>query len=554
MSNLQTSKYEAAWKIVQDGNPAIPIVPGTKVPPKGFKLVEFWTRLPTDVELKQWFLKDNLDLAMVTGNKRLVVDVDFPNGDSSLKTLGGLPLTYQVKTRNDGRHYHFAGTPEELKKIPSRNGIRPGVDVKCSGGYVLMPPTIGYEDVTAPSCLAPLVCIDKYPISSLLLFSSTNISISNCKASANTKEPVGLSSLSSNVVNVVTLDWTEGSRDQSIYHVAVCLKRGGMDIDGASKVIEIIAKNCSPPFTTKDALEKIKSAFEHGTPSDRQIAADIREWVSSSFGVISSSEFVKYASLSSTSSKKNVSKVFSRLVEEKIIERVGDRNGYFRKIDRDCEEMEWWSASSKATFDLEWPFGLEKLVRLYPKNIVVVAGAVQAGKTAFLLNTAIKNIPKYAGRIHYFNSETGEDELSGRIEDFGLPMENWRNIKFKFRSSNFSDVIEPDDINIIDYLEVLDNFYLVGKMIKEIFDKLRSGIAIIALQKKDGSDLGRGAEFGLEKPRLYLSLGNGKLKIMKAKNWAQKGKNPNGMEFCFKLAGGCRFVDVSSNSLVEVEF
>jgi hypothetical protein len=284
------------------------------------------------------------------------------------------------------------------------------------------------------------------------------------------------------------------------------------------------------------------------------LASEIREWVLSTSGHFLSTDVHKEFNLSTRVHKKNVSEIMRRMVMDGAIERVSGKNACFRKVERTCEEMEWWNADSKNTFDVEWPFSLEKLVRLYPKNIVVLAGAINAGKTAFLLNTAWKNIPKYSGRIHYFNSETGEDELHGRLEDFGFPIDEWLNIKFWYRSSDFADAIYPDDINIIDYMEVLDNFYLVGKMIKDVFDKLRNGIAIIALQKKDGSDLGRGAEFGLEKPRLYLSMGSGKLKIMKAKNWTTKNCNPNGREFAFKLGGGCRFVDVSSNELTEMEF
>jgi len=36
-----------------------------------------------------------------------------------------------------------------------------------------------------------------------------------------------------------------------------------------------------------------------------------------------------------------------------------------------------------------WPFKLENLVHLYPKNIIVLAGASNTGKTAFLLNVAL---------------------------------------------------------------------------------------------------------------------------------------------------------------------
>jgi hypothetical protein len=259
--------------------------------------------------------------------------------------------------------------------------------------------------------------------------------------------------------------------------------------------------------------------------------------------------------MSSRVCKKNISRILSRLVDEKVIVRVSNKNGCFRKVERECEEMDLLNADSKNTFDIDFPLGLSKLVRLYPGSIVIIAGDQNAGKTAFLLNTVRNNLVRYSGRIHYFNSEMGDDAFKERLEDFGYPIDSWLDhVKFMRREDNFSDVIHSDDLNIVDYLEVLEDFHQVGRKIKDIFVKLKRGIAIIGLQKKGGSDLGRGAEFGLEKPTLYLSMGNGKLKIIKAKSWANRHKNPNGMEFVFKLAGGCRFVDVSSNILSETEF
>ena len=46
----------------------------------------------------------------------------------------------------------------------------------------------------------------------------------------------------------------------------------------------------------------------------------------------------------------------------------------------------------------------------------------------------------------------------------------------------------------------------------------------------------------MEKPRLYLSMDAGKLKVVKAKLHKIEGVNPNGWEFEFRLAAGCRFV------------
>jgi hypothetical protein len=71
--------------------------------------------------------------------------------------------------------------------------------------------------------------------------------------------------------------------------------------------------------------------------------------------------------------------------------------------------------------------------------------------------------------------------------------------------------------------------------------KVGTGLAIVALQKKVGAALGRGAEFSLEKPRLYLSMDRGKLSIVKGKSWANPKVDPNGLSVGFKITGGCQF-------------
>lgn len=42
-------------------------------------------------------------------------------------------------------------------------------------------------------------------------------------------------------------------------------------------------------------------------------------------------------------------------------------------------------------------------------------------------------------------------------------------------------------------------------------------------------------------------MDNGKLKIVKAKNWPTD-INPNGMVYTFKLVDGCKFVDVNAKA------
>ncbi len=99
---------------------------------------------------------------------------------------------------------------------------------------------------------------------------------------------------------------------------------------------------------------------------------------------------------------------------------------------------------------MKYPFGIEKLFNTYPGNLIVVAGASDAGKTAFLLNFVRLNMDKYP--IYYQSSEMGAEELANRLEQFDLPLGSWT-FTAEERSRDYADVIRPDCINIIDYLE-----------------------------------------------------------------------------------------------------
>jgi hypothetical protein len=78
-------------------------------------------------------------------------------------------------------------------------------------------------------------------------------------------------------------------------------------------------------------------------------------------------------------------------------------------------------------------------------------------------------------------------------------------------------------------------------MLSAITEKIGTGVAIVALQKKPGAQLGRGDSFSLERPRLYLSMDKGKLTIVKGKSWTNPKVDPNGLTIGFKITGGCQF-------------
>lgn len=241
-----------------------------------------------------------------------------------------------------------------------------------------------------------------------------------------------------------------------------------------------------------------------------------------------------------------IRKSLSTLTKTETIERYGTRDGVYRRPNKNMRRMSF--ANTKSTnFPIIWPLDLHSLCRMKPKNIAIIAGEFDSGKTAFLLATANLNLNQ-GKKIYLFNSDCDDDELAERLSYFGRPMWEWEEgMEAYEKDQDFHDVIRPDAINIIDYLKITDNFYLVASLINKIWQKLDKGIAIISLQKDDGKDLGRGGTFSAEQARVYLTLKKnfphgGIAKVMKGKLRANKHINPDMMQRGFKLVEGCKFI------------
>src|SRR5688572_1752818 len=97
--------------------------------------------------LSTWWGKSSpMGIALATGNSLVVVDVDPKNdGPDSLAELeskyGDLPGTLRAITPSGGTHYYFRG-PDNVRNSASRLGT--GIDIRGTGGYVVIPPSPGY--------------------------------------------------------------------------------------------------------------------------------------------------------------------------------------------------------------------------------------------------------------------------------------------------------------------------------------------------------------------------------------------------------------------------
>jgi len=99
-------------------------------------------------KIARWWRKwPEANVGIATGGEAglVVLDVDPRNGgDESLAKLvkkhGPLPKTVEVRTGGGGRHYHFVEHGRTVKG--KLNAFGRGLDLKATGGYVVVPPSI----------------------------------------------------------------------------------------------------------------------------------------------------------------------------------------------------------------------------------------------------------------------------------------------------------------------------------------------------------------------------------------------------------------------------
>jgi hypothetical protein len=296
-------------------------------------------------------------------------------------------------------------------------------------------------------------------------------------------------------------------------------------------------KNVTESVT--ESVTNTQKGEDKALQAQEKLSQQVLSWVKGTTGWWGVDELDKDLGLTGAQGKNYRRLILFRLKEQGIIEPHQKINKQWRYVNTRVTSLNFKTASTTGVLPIQWPMGIEKYVNLFPGNLVVIAGSPNAGKTAFNLNFIYLNQDKFP--ITYICSEMGEVELRNRLEQFpGMAIADW-NFKAEERASDFADVVVPDTITIIDYLEMTTELYEINTHLTKIAHRIGSGLALVAIQKKFGAAFGRGQEFSLEKPKLYLSLDRGIMKIVKAKSWAKKNVDPCGLEVSFKITGGCQF-------------
>ena len=227
----------------------------------------------------------------------------------------------------------------------------------------------------------------------------------------------------------------------------------------------------------------------------------------------------------------------------------GRPDGWWRPADNSLEELQWWESEEIKDDNIQLPLGINNYCIIPRPSLIIIAGKYNAGKSAFCLNTAALNQEKWGGYLDFFVSE-GAEMIKPKFAKLGIvSAPTFRTYR---RTENFADIIQPDNLSVIDYLRVdMEQPYAVSAKLFEIFNKLKTGIAVVAMQKPPGErKLAFGGASTAFEPSLYLGmdsngsntgwLGFEKIKIPRFYG----GTDPYNIKIEYRINDGVEFYDI----------
>jgi hypothetical protein len=464
---------------------------------------EFQTRQPTELEVRQWFKQwPDCNIGIVTGkiSNLTVIDCDSQTAIEYFHQ-GYQGRTPCVKTPK-GMHFYFA----YQEGVRNTARLTNSIDVRSEGGYVVAPPSMNGNGVA-------------YRFINDLSFALD--SFNNCFLSSVYIGDVRNSSYNS----LQTLQYlTEGRRDEDLFHVANCLVKGGAEQQLVTQVLNIIAQNCEPPFPTKEVDAKIKSAIQRANRRERNLSQEIKEWISLQDSYFFLTDVYNSLHILTKEEKNNVGLIIHRLYkDEKVIEKHGDRRGCYRPVTHEYEVLDLLNAPEHE-FKIDLPLGIHRHCRIYPKNVIVISGVANMGKSSMAFEICRLNRHLFPNKkVRFQTTEAGDTEVKRRLlmypqDNFRHPLKWWiDNVEFIPRSEHWVDIIDADGFNIVDYISDYAEAYKIPLYIQQIHNKLKNGIAVLVIQKDPNKPHGQGGQATRHAARLAIDIERNRITLAKVK-------------------------------------
>lgn len=224
---------------------------------------------------------------------------------------------------------------------------------------------------------------------------------------------------------------------------------------------------------------------------------------------------------------------------------VDGKDGWWRPADTKIEELCWWNGNGEIGDSMILPLGLNKYCYIPLPSLIIVAGKYNAGKTAFCINLVNLNLELWENKLDFYVSE-GAEMMRAKFTALNAFIPKPPPFKMYRKTENFADVVQPDNLSIIDYLRVdMSKTYEIGNQLFAIFNKLKRGIAVVAMQKPPGErKIAFGGASTAFEPTLYIGMDNNVLGFEKIKVPKILDVDPYALKIQFKIRNGVNFTDL----------
>lgn len=511
------------------GLAVLPVEPGKKYP--RLKSWKPWqNKKPEEIQIKRWWgdIWPGSDICLVCGevSNRIVIDIDTYKDKATLEKIDSLTPEQAVfpiaDTPRGGEHRHFAWQAG----IP--NAALEYIDVKSDGGLAMLPPS----GVNGKHYKWRTGCSIRQIKASFLFNSYVDYIKSSTNKVYNGDNWQQLATTGNKI--------KDGSRDNTLFHIANCLVKGQMPVQEIQQVLTLIGLyGCETSFSQKEIQTKVLSALNRSDGISRAWQEEVEKLLLKTSGTVTTTNVHQWLQAITRKEKQCINMALQRLAEKGILKKSELRAGQYRIINKNVVIKDWKKAKTEK-LDFTLPLGMHEAVRIRPGSIILFSGSNNSGKTAMAMEIVALNCRKFD--TYYFSSEIEEDEFNERAASYSS-LDDWDCVFGDgWDPLNVGDIIVPNGLNIIDYLEPPGGDYAqMAIKLTEIHKSLDKGVAVVCLQKKGDSEFGAGGEFMMNKPQFICNLDKSnypvcKLTIRKCKAPQHGYINPGGLSVEYSIA------------------
>lgn len=243
----------------------------------------------------------------------------------------------------------------------------------------------------------------------------------------------------------------------------------------------------------------------------------------------------------------------SNLAKQKIVKPSGRNDGVYKVIQQ-VKPVKVFGRVTSEPFKLNFPkdYSTQKEMK-FAKDIVfragdmiLISGRSNFGKTALCMNILAENIdshPVIMGNEYTTIDDQPTDRFVNRLTQMNwVEWMNGEGEKFTLLPvrEDYAEHIVKDKINIIDWIN-LEEHYQISKIMEGIKRELGNGIAVVAIQKAEGAEAGRGGQFTKDFADVELLIdqyGDTEETLLKIGKVKESTRRVSGRTFVFSIVSG----------------